>query len=475
MTTPLAPSPSTPNQQTASQALAASGIDAAALAPPGGKSKSLYGLGDLAGIEVNIGGLLRSLIGQKVTAEQAVAAFAKADRSDPTNLDHDLVAQIQQKLLYAGFYSDPKYRPRFGVIDPEDIAAFKSAVAVSAQTGSDLNAYLTAKASDGQFQGIAAAIQTAQADVRQIKHANPQDLGAVLQAQFTRTLGRKPTAAEMAGFVAAYDHASTALQQQAYQSIADAKNAASTTTGAVPFALEAAAGVQNPDTVPTPGSAAEFRMADEGVGSSKGMANVDDLVRAIGGQESGGAQNPYGLAANKAGAEGKFQILASNWPSWAAEAGLGPNAPKTPGNQELVARFKLGQYTQKYGIAGAAMAWYGGESAARRYMANPADPQFNKKESGGPSRAEYVQQVMSRLRTSPMNQGPILFSTPPTVGGADAAPVTVDTTDAADPSVVAENYARNQNPGLAGAHDITGQFSNFLGLLSGHFGAGSNL
>lgn len=459
------------NTDTANAALSASGIDPSLLGTTA-SSKSKFGLGTLSGETVNgVQALLNSLAGAKnVTAEQAVQAFASA-ANDPR--DVDLVAALQQKLLLAGLYTDPKYTPRYGVIDPQDITAFSKLVTVGAQTGADLNAYLTAKASDGQYRGIAAAITSAQADVRQIKHANPLDLQSVLQAAYQKVNGTKATPEQIAGFVAAYDHSTTALQQQSYDQISAAKNVMPDTSASP--ALQAALGSQDPNTVPTPGSAASLRMADSADGTVNGRFNVDDLTRAISGQESGGNYN----SVNKdSGAAGKYQIMPSSWPGMAQQAGLSPNAPQTPGNQELVARTVLASYVQKYGsVQAAAAAWYGGEGAAEKYVANPNDPYLNRKQGGGqyPSINEYIQQVTSRMFKNGANGGPVLFSTPPTVGATAMPPVTVDTTDPANAAVAAENYARNSNPGLAGAHDITGTFGDFLGLLSGHFGAGSNL
>jgi hypothetical protein len=68
------------------------------------------------------------------------------------------------------------------------------------------------------------------------------------------------------------------------------------------------------------------------------IPNFDRFMAALGWVESGGrydARNP------DSGAYGKYQILPSNWPSW-AEKYLGDrNAPQTPANQEKVARGKI--------------------------------------------------------------------------------------------------------------------------------------
>lgn len=120
------------------------------------------------------------------------------------------------------------------------------------------------------------------------------------------------------------------------------------------------------------------------------------LVNAIGGQESEGSGG-YNAKNGRTGASGKYQIMPSNWPSWAEEAGLSADAPMTPENQEIVARHKLREYYDKYGARGAAIAWYGGEGAL-----NYSDEALNRKQGNGnePSINEYANDVMSRMGKS---------------------------------------------------------------------------
>lgn len=122
----------------------------------------------------------------------------------------------------------------------------------------------------------------------------------------------------------------------------------------------------------------------------------ESLVSAIGGQESEGSGG-YNAENGRTHAAGKYQILPSNWPSWAEEAGLSADAPMTPENQEIVARHKLREYYDKYGARGAAIAWYGGEGAL-----NYSDEALNRKQGNGnePSINEYANDVMSRMGKS---------------------------------------------------------------------------
>lgn len=122
------------------------------------------------------------------------------------------------------------------------------------------------------------------------------------------------------------------------------------------------------------------------------VSGREAFINAIAGQESGGN---YNAENSDTGAYGKYQIMPSNWPAWAEEAGIGADAPRTPENQEIVARFKLGQYYDKYGARGAAIAWYGGEGAL-----NYSDEALNRKQGDNgeyPSINEYADEVLGRM------------------------------------------------------------------------------
>lgn len=115
------------------------------------------------------------------------------------------------------------------------------------------------------------------------------------------------------------------------------------------------------------------------------------FINAIAGQESGG---DYGAVNGRTGASGKYQIMPENWPAWAEEAGIGADAEMTPENQEIVARYKLGEYYDKYGARGAAIAWYAGEGAL-----DYSEEALNRKQGKGdePSINEYADSVLARM------------------------------------------------------------------------------
>ena len=136
----------------------------------------------------------------------------------------------------------------------------------------------------------------------------------------------------------------------------------------------------------------------------------EEFFAAVASQESGG---DYNAENGRTGAFGKYQIMPENWASWAEEAGLSPDAPKTPENQEIIAKFKLGQYFDKYGAEGALVAWYAGEQNGQRWKDGKADaigangnhyswdaPQGKGNE---PSVREYVQQTLGRINSNPQN------------------------------------------------------------------------
>ena len=121
------------------------------------------------------------------------------------------------------------------------------------------------------------------------------------------------------------------------------------------------------------------------------VSGREAFINAIAGQESGGN---YNAENSDTGAYGKYQIMPSNWPAWAEEAGIGADAEMTPENQEIVARYKLGEYYDKYGARGAAIAWYAGEGAL-----DYSEEALNRKQGKGdePSINEYADSVLARM------------------------------------------------------------------------------
>lgn len=130
----------------------------------------------------------------------------------------------------------------------------------------------------------------------------------------------------------------------------------------------------------------------------------ESLVNAIGVQESEGSGG-YNAVNGRTKASGKYQIMPDNWPSWSQEAGLPAGAEMTPENQERVAHFKLKQYYDKYGAAGAAVAWYSGEANAQRWVNGETTDVWGNawdapQHGNEPSIKEYASDVVSRMGRS---------------------------------------------------------------------------
>jgi hypothetical protein len=112
-------------------------------------------------------------------------------------------------------------------------------------------------------------------------------------------------------------------------------------------------------------------------------------------QESGGNYQETNAGS---GALGAYQILLSNLADW-SRAALGHTVTReeflaSPQTQDAIADHELGRYYDKYGPEKAAAAWYSGDPN----KVNSTAPQH-----GGPSIAQYVDEVMAHARSAPSN------------------------------------------------------------------------
>lgn len=129
--------------------------------------------------------------------------------------------------------------------------------------------------------------------------------------------------------------------------------------------------------------------------SGGGGSELDRLIAAIKGQES---SDNYSAVNPDSGAAGAYQIMPSNWQGtggWDRDA-LGYDVSydqfmNSSEIQDAIARYKLNQYLEQYGAAGAAVAWYGGPGAVdNMYDTNP--------QAGGyPSLYAYWTSVLNRM------------------------------------------------------------------------------
>ena len=140
-------------------------------------------------------------------------------------------------------------------------------------------------------------------------------------------------------------------------------------------------------------------------GQGTGTSSKESFFAAIEGQESGGDSTAVSLA----GAVGIYQIMPDNWPSWSKEAGYEGADPNDEAAQRAVGKYKLGQYYDKYGPAGAMVAWYAGEENAKRYVKGETTDIWGRPwdapQSNGPSIQGYVDSVMSKLPAGEQNAG----------------------------------------------------------------------
>lgn len=145
------------------------------------------------------------------------------------------------------------------------------------------------------------------------------------------------------------------------------------------------------------------RYGKDAVKSAGGaIKDKEGFFSAVAGQESGGN---YSAQNGRTGAFGKYQIMPENWPSWAQEAGLSADASQTPENQEIVAKYKLGQYYDELGPEGALVAWYAGYQNGERWRDGAQDAigagghySWDARQGNGdePSVREYVQEALGR-------------------------------------------------------------------------------
>ena len=107
-------------------------------------------------------------------------------------------------------------------------------------------------------------------------------------------------------------------------------------------------------------------------GAGNGKNTFDNFRNAIVSQESGGNYRALGVPVSGDRAYGRYQIMGNNIPSWTRMATGRSYSPSQFLNnsalQDQVANYFLGNYYNKYGPAGAAVAWYAGEGTARKYV-----------------------------------------------------------------------------------------------------------
>jgi hypothetical protein len=160
-------------------------------------------------------------------------------------------------------------------------------------------------------------------------------------------------------------------------------------------------------------------------------AHLQEFMWAVGEVESNG---DYTARNRRTGAYGKYQIMPGNWPAWAERYIGDPKAPRTPQNQELVARGKFIDLHE----------WLGSWDLVARWWLTGSDERDRSK--WGDSR-RYVDKVMVKYRYALVNglptsdhgaaRGPGAVDAATVVrpgqpgSGTEAAPSTIGTTRSA--------------------------------------------
>lgn len=147
--------------------------------------------------------------------------------------------------------------------------------------------------------------------------------------------------------------------------------------------------------------AMEGRNNNKAAPQSDFNSQLQSFKAAITDVESGGNYDAIGPEIGGDRARGKYQIMESNWPSWAEVAGLPADAPWTPENQERVADAKFREYYNQFGgdWGKVAIAWHAGPNRA-----NLSEEQLTKLSDGNMSTLDYRNAIIGMMgNVSPGN------------------------------------------------------------------------
>jgi len=134
--------------------------------------------------------------------------------------------------------------------------------------------------------------------------------------------------------------------------------------------------------------------------TAAGTGGFGKFMQAIAKQESGGN---YSALNPTSGAMGKYQVMPSNimgthkgwdWEILGRDISISDyiNSPQI---QEQIAQGKLQQYYNAYGPAGAAIAWYAGPGAAKKYK--QSGYVSGSSQGAYPSISGYMRQILQKM------------------------------------------------------------------------------
>lgn len=368
---------------------------------------------------------------RSLTPSQALAMLG--------NMDEDQLIGLQQQLYDAGLYGtgESARRPAWGVADTNTRTAFIDLFTIASerdprQSISRLLADLVQENVNAMGPPETGPGSPGSQEVVPIPDFTPQvmsaeTLGALIDETAQAMRGEFASPSEKEALIAKLQERELGIQRTEYdRSVANIREQA-----AAQFAVGQTSG---------------------GGGAPTGGGEIDAFMAAISGQESGG---DYNISNRDSGAHGKYQIMPANWGPWATRAGLGPNAPQTPQNQETVARRIMLDYYQQFGNwRDVAIAWYAGPGAVGGSRGNASQGAY-------PSINEYADTIMDRFggnrAMSPAAQSGLIE-----VGGNQYPAI-----ETFDPQAEAEAILKAQDPVGWEAHEFANRAIDFYDLLGG--------
>lgn len=352
------------------------------------------------------------------------------------NMDEDDLTSLQQKMLDAGLYSmvssdGEQALPDWGNADPLTRRAFMQLfVEASQRSGESIDKVLAdltdnnlVRNADGPGgPGGTGGPGQLTVDIPAFEPTvmSKETLGAMVDDLAQDMLGQYVDDDTKASLVEKMQQRELALQRRAYdQSVADIRGQARQ----------------------------EYGAATGGAGGGQ----IDAFMAAIASTESGGdytASNDVGP-----GHYGKYQISNTNWPTWAERAGLGRDAPKTPENQERVARTIMLDYYARFGNwRDVAIAWFAGPGAVGRAGAE-------SRSDGNMTVREYADRAVSRM--SQFTGGA------PGAGLVETGGAIHDPIEQFDPQAELQAALKAKDPLGYQGHEFAGRAVEFFSLLGG--------
>jgi len=369
-----------------------------------------FGYGSVPGLNFN-----RHLPEQTkmLTPSQAMALLGSMDES--------YLLSLQQQMWDAGLYAmvGEGVRPEWGKADPFTRSAFQK-LFLEASTDPDTPiSQVLAQMAERNIRGLAdvpgaPGSSSGQAPDFTPEVASEETLSALVDEMAQNLLGKYIPDEQKADLIKRLQEREIGTQRQRYQQDLDQFN----------------------------------QGGGSGGGGVPGMEDIDVFMQAISGLESGGnyeAQNP-------GGAHGKYQIMPSNWRPWAERAGLGPNAPQTPENQEIVAKRIMMDYFAQFGNwRDVAIAWFAGPGAVGAAGAE-------NRSDGNITVREYADRIMDSMASLRAGTGG-----PAGQAGGTQYPAI----ERFDPAAEAEAIIKGQDPAGWVGHQFANRAVEFYNLLGG--------